>query len=70
MTPSALRRRGSSHSKDFLEQDTDQIQLLQSLYQEYLTQSIQLREQLMQAQLRIQELESEVNAGTEASEVA
>lgn len=53
-----------------MEQKTDQTQLLQALYQDYLTQTIQLREQLAQAQLRIQALESQLEAGTESSEDA
>src|SRR5699024_6367724 len=53
-----------------MEQNTDQAKLLQALYQDYLTQSIQLREQLAQAQLRIQELEAQLEAGTESSEAA
>lgn len=53
-----------------MEQNTDQTQLLQALYQDYLTQSIQLREQLAQAQLRIQALEAQLEAGTESSEDA
>lgn len=52
------------------EQNTDQAPLLQALYQEYLTQSIQLREQLAQAQLRIQALESQLEVSTESSEDA
>lgn len=47
-----------------MEQNTDQTQLLQALYQDYLTQSIQLREQLAQAQLRIQELEANQRCAT------
>lgn len=53
-----------------MEQNTDQTQLLQSLYQEYLTQTIQLREQLVQAKLQIQELEAQLATDGETSEAA
>lgn len=36
----------------------NQNEVLAALYQEYLTRSIQLQEQLVQAQLRIKELEA------------
>lgn len=43
----------------------NQNEVLAALYQEYLTQSIQLREQLVQAQLRIKELEADQAEGGE-----
>ncbi|GAA1645778.1 hypothetical protein GCM10009700_35210 [Brevibacterium sanguinis] len=36
----------------------NQNETLTALYQEYLTQTIQLREQLVQAQIRVKELEA------------
>lgn len=42
----------------------DQTQLLQALYQEYLTKTIQLTEENLSLKLKLQELES---AGEEAS---
>lgn len=62
----AVERKGISN----MEQNTDQTQLLQSLYQEYLTQSIQLREQLLQANLTIQALEAQLATDGETSEDA
>lgn len=53
-----------------MEQNTDQTALLQALYQQYLTESIQLKEQLAQANLTIQSLTSEIEALNEASSEA
>jgi len=53
-----------------MEQNTDQAKLLQALYQDYLTETIQLKEQLAQARLRVQELEAQAGDSAESSEAA
>ncbi|MGO2860617.1 MAG: hypothetical protein ACTIC1_05635 [Brevibacterium sp.] len=51
-----------------MEQNIDQTQLLQSLYQEYLTRTIQLTQENLKLQLKVAELKA---AGNEnASEAA
>src|SRR5699024_7541015 len=49
-----------------MEQNTDQAKLLQALYQDYLTETIQLKEQLAQARLRVQELEAQAGDSAES----
>lgn len=54
-----------------MEQNADQTQLLSSLYQEYLTRTIQLTEENLSLRLKVAELEAAVTAGNEtASEAA
>lgn len=54
-----------------MEQNADQTQLLSSLYQEYLTRTIQLTEENLQLRLKVSQLEAEADTGNEtASEAA
>lgn len=50
------------------EQNVDQTKLLQALYQDYLTETIQLKEQNAALRLRIQELEASQEVEQDATD--